>query len=216
MVRTRTGIFTREVLDMSGTERPITENINTPLGEKMRLIRFRISKERPRFSEEIRLIPGGLVRTVVVLFLLAQAAAQVIVRFSAHPPWPELSQNMRFLAAAGAVTAISIPIAAVLFLVGYIYRDAKRRGMNATLWTVLVLVLMPAYFVTGFIIYFLLREPLPYECPHCGAVVSARFNYCPACKFNLRPACPNCRREVKLGDRYCPHCAHALAESSGQ
>ena len=83
-------------------------------------------------------------------------------------------------------------------------RDAKRRGMNSTLWTVLVLILLPAYFVTGFIIYFLLREPLPYKCSRCNAVVSARFNYCPECKFNLRPSCPSCRREVRLGDRYCP------------
>jgi hypothetical protein len=118
------------------------------------------------------------------------------------------------LAVAGLVTAASIPIAAFLFLVAYINRDAARRGMNSTLWTVLVLILMPAYFVTGFIIYFLLREPLPYNCPQCNAVVSARYNYCPGCKFNLRPACPACRREVRLDDRYCPHCAQELAEAA--
>ena len=56
----------------------------------------------------------------------------------------------------------------------------------------------------------LVREPLPYNCPQCSAVVSARFNYCPACKFNLRPACSNCRREVRLTDRFCPHCAQEL------
>ncbi len=199
---------------MSGTERPITENINTPLGEKMRLIRFRMSRERLRFADEIRLIPGKLVWTVVVLFAIVQAAAQVIVYVSRHTPWPELSRNMTILATAGAATAVSVPFAALLFLIGYVNRDAKRRGMNSTLWTVLVLVLMPAYFVTGFIIYFLLREPLPYNCPHCNAVVSARFNYCPACKFNLRPACPNCRREVQLEDRFCPNCAHALTETA--
>jgi len=215
MIPGKTG-FIREVFDMSGTERPITENIHTPLGEKMRLIRFRMSTERLRFSEEIRLIPARLVWTCVVLFLLAEIAGQVIVRVTANPPWPELSRNMQFLATAGAVSAVAIPFTAVLLLVGYINHDAKRRGMNSTLWTVLVLILMPAYFVTGFVVYFLLREPLPYDCPHCGAVVSARFNYCPACKFNLRPACPNCRREVRLGDRYCPHCAQALAVGSGQ
>ena len=199
---------------MTGKE--LMENINTPLSEKMRLIRFRMSKERLRFSEEIRLIPAKLVWTVVALFLAAQAVTQVVIRLDPRPPWPELSYNMRLLAAAGATTAVAIPFALFLFLVGYINRDAKRRGMNSTLWTVLVLVLLPAYFVTGFIIYFLVREPLPYNCPHCNTVVSARFNYCPACKFNLRPACPNCRREVQLSDRYCPHCAQALTENSGQ
>lgn len=199
---------------MSGTEGPITENVNTPLGEKMRLIRFRMTKERLRFRDEIRQIPGRMVWTVVALFLIAQIAVQVVLYVTGQTPWPELSRNMTMLAAAGAVSAASIPVAAFLFLVGYVNRDAKRRGMNSTLWTVLVVILIPAYFVTGFIAYFLLREPLPYNCPHCNTLVSARFNYCPACKFNLRPACPNCRREVRLEDRYCPHCAHELAEAA--
>ncbi len=200
---------------MSGTERSVTESINS-LGEKVRLIRFRMAKERLRFSEEIRLISGKLVWTVVVLYFLALAAVQVILYYTGETPWPELSRRMQILAGAGAVTAITIPLAAVIFLVGYVNRDAKRRGMNSTLWTVLVLVLMPAYLVTGFVVYFLLREPLPYSCPQCQAVVSARFNYCPACKFNLRPTCPACRREVRLDDRYCPHCSQELAVSSGQ
>ncbi len=195
---------------MSGIERPTTEPGNTPLGEKVRLIRFRMSKERVRFSEEIRIIPRKIILLVASLFVIAQIAVQTILAFTRETPWPELSHNMTLLAAAGIVTAVSIPAAAFIFLIAYINRDAKRRGMNSTLWTVLVLILLPAYFVTGFIIYFLLREPLLYNCSQCNALVSARFNYCPECKFNLRPSCPNCRREVRLGDRYCPHCAQDL------
>jgi hypothetical protein len=198
---------------MTGTEKPITGTAHTSLDEKLRLIRFRMSKERLRFSEEIRLIPRKLVLLVAALFVIAHVAFQIVVAYS-QSPWPELSRNLTMLAVAGLVTAASIPIAAFLFLVAYINRDAARRGMNSTLWTVLVLILMPAYFVTGFIIYFLLREPLLYNCPQCNAVVSARYNYCPGCKFNLRPACPACRREVRLNDRYCPHCAQELAEAA--
>lgn len=198
---------------MTGTEKPITGTAHTSLDEKVRLIRFRMSKERLRFSEEIRLIPRKLVLLVAALFVIAHVAFQIVVAYS-QSPWPELSRDLTMLATAGLVTAASIPIAAFLFLVAYINRDAARRGMNSTLWTVLVLILMPAYFVTGFIIYFLLREPLPYNCPQCNAVVSARYNYCPGCKFNLRPACPACRREVRLDDRYCPHCAQELAEAA--
>ena len=98
---------------------------------------------------------------------------------------------MNILAVAGAVTGISIPIAIIILLVGYVNRDAKRREMNSTLWTILIVVLIPAYFVTGFIFYFLLRDPLPLDCPQCDATVSARFNYCPDCKFNLRPHAPS-------------------------
>jgi len=123
---------------------------------------------------------------------------------------------MNILAVAGAVTGISLPIAIIILLVGYVNRDAKRREMNSTLWTILIVVLIPAYFVTGFIFYFLLRDPLPLDCPQCDATVSARFNYCPDCKFNLRPTCPQCSREVRLADRFCSYCAFELAGHSSK
>jgi RNA polymerase subunit RPABC4/transcription elongation factor Spt4 len=97
-----------------------------------------------------------------------------------------------------------------LFHFGYVNRDAKRRNMNSTLWTLLVIVLFPAYLAIGFIIYFLVREPLPYTCPQCPATVNARFNFCPNCKYNLRPACPQCQREVFDDDKFCPYCATEL------
>jgi hypothetical protein len=199
---------------MTGIEQHPTESGNTSMEEKVRLIRFRMSKERFRFSEEIRLIPRDIVLLVVALFVLAQAIVQGILTVTDKLPWPELSRSMAHLAGAVLVTAVAAFVAAFIFLVAYVNRDAHRRGMNSTLWTVLVLVLLPAYFVTGFIIYFLLREPLPYPCPQCHAEVSARFNYCPECKHNLRPACPNCRREVRPGDRYCPHCAMDLSKTA--
>src|SRR5262249_10534931 len=93
---------------------------------------------------------------------------------------------------------------------GYVYRDARRRGMNAVLWTLLVIILLPAWLLLGFVIYFLVREPLPYHCTQCGAMVSARFNYCPNCKYHLRPACSHCQREVGEFDPYCPHCGNDI------
>ena len=43
-----------------------------------------------------------------------------------------------------------------LLLIGYINRDAKRRGMSPTLWTI-VAVLIPNGL--GIILYFILRQP---------------------------------------------------------
>jgi RNA polymerase subunit RPABC4/transcription elongation factor Spt4 len=63
-------------------------------------------------------------------------------------------------------------------------------------------------------VYFLMREPLPYPCPQCGTSVGARFNFCPNCKCNLHPSCPNCKREVAETDKYCPYCAHELGTAS--
>jgi hypothetical protein len=82
--------------------------------------------------------------------------------------------------------------------------------MSAGLWTFLVIVLSPAYFAIGFILYFLMRTPLPYACPQCGKMVGARFNYCPNCKCNLHPSCPQCKQEVAEDDKYCPNCAYDL------
>ncbi len=184
-----------------------------PISEKMRLIRFRMTREHTRFSTELRLIPRRLVLVTIALFVIAQAIVQTVIHYTSVLPFAEFSRQTNALIAAGICTLASIPIAAILFLIGYVYRDAKRRQMNATLWTILVVILLPAWLALGFIIYFLLREPLPYPCPQCGANVSARFNFCPTCKFNLRPACPQCRREVQIEDRFCPHCSAELTPS---
>jgi hypothetical protein len=114
----------------------------------------------------------------------------------------------------GIITGVSLMIAMMIFMVGYVNADAKRRGMNSTLWTFLVLVLMPGYLVLGFIIYLLMREPLPFPCPQCGATVGARFNYCPNCKCNLHPTCPQCKREVVEGDKFCAFCGQDLGAAA--
>jgi RNA polymerase subunit RPABC4/transcription elongation factor Spt4 len=191
-------------------QQPVSE----PFSEKLRRIRFRMKKETFRFSDEIRLVPRWLVAWVVLLYVVALVTSITLNLYGITnngEPWPPgypLAQGALIM--AGIVTAIAIPVACVLLLIGYVNRDAKRRGMNSTLWTLLVITLVPAYLATGFIIYFLVREPLPYDCPHCGSLVSARFNYCPNCAYNLHPTCPRCRREVNYTDRFCPYCGYTL------
>jgi len=53
------------------------------------------------------------------------------------------------LALAGIVTGVSLVIATVLFSIAYVNRDAKRRGMNSALWTILVIILLPAWDSSG-------------------------------------------------------------------
>ncbi len=188
------------------------EPLDLHFGERMRLIRFRMKREHLRFAEEIRLIPRAVFWVAIVLFVLAQIIAQLVrIANGGTPLWPELSTRANALGVAGIVALVSIPVAAVLFLIAYVNRDAARRGMNAALWTFIVILLLPAWAVTGFLIYFLLREPLPFDCPQCGKTVSAKFNFCPNCKYNLRPTCPQCKHEVGADDRFCPHCAYQLA-----
>jgi hypothetical protein len=193
------------------------QKVSGSFNERMRLIRLRRKKENLRFWEEFRIVPRGLIWMMVVLFLIAQAIAFSVNRwFLIHEPdgifAPELRDTpfWSFLALAGVVTAVALVTASFVFLIGYVNRDSKRRGMNSTLWTLLVIVLLPAWTFIGFLIYFLMREPMPYDCPQCGKSVGARFNFCPNCKCNLHPSCPNCKHEVVETDKFCPYCAQDL------
>ncbi len=172
----------------------------------MRTIRWRMANEKTSFAAEIRLIPDWLVAVVGALFVAAHVISQFVIS-RGRLPWPEWSPDLNRLAMAGAVTGAGVAIAAFIFLMAYINRDAKRRGMRYVLWT-FIAILVP--YLIGVIVYFLVREPLLYPCPHCGKTVSARFNFCPRCKFNLRPTCPQCKHEVRVGDHFCPNCGCEL------
>jgi hypothetical protein len=192
------------------------QRVNDSWNERMRLIRFRRKREHLHFWQEFKIVPRWLVWTVVSLFLLAQAFALAVnlsgVANNGDVFPPELKDHptLAALALAGMITAVSLVIGSVILLTGYVNRDAKRRGMNSALWTFLVIILSPGYLMIGFIIYFLMREPLPYDCPQCGAKVDARHNFCSNCKCNLHPTCPQCKREVVESDKYCPYCGQEL------
>jgi hypothetical protein len=192
------------------------QKVSGSFNERVRLIRLRRKKEHLRFWEEFRIIPNGVIYTVVALFLIAQVVAYFVNRWNAvhygelFPYELRDTPAMAYLALAGIITGVSLVMATIIFWVAYVNRDAKRRGMNSAVWTLLVIVLLPAWTFVGFLIYFLMREPLPYPCPQCGKSVGARFNFCPNCKCNLHPSCPNCKREVVETDKFCPYCATEL------
>jgi hypothetical protein len=198
------------------------QRASNSFNERMRLIRFRRKRENLRFWDEFKLVPRWLVTVVVLLFILAQAIAYIVNtkglanNGEIFPPELKNDPALASLALAGIITGIALVIAPFLFLFGYVNRDAKRRGMNSTLWTLLVILLFPAYFAIGFIIYFLMREPLPYPCPQCGNSVGARFNFCPNCKCNLYPSCSQCKREVAETDKFCPYCGNDLKATADE
>ena len=199
---------------MSDYQQKVTGSFN----ERMRLNRLRRQKEKLRFWEEFRIVPTWLKALVAVLYVLAMVIGISVNLSHAHNPNgndmfpPELRDHpeLASLALAGMITAASIGLAIFIFMIAYVNRDAKRRGMNSALWTLLVLILSPGWLIIGFITYFLMREPLPYPCPQCAASVSARFNFCPNCKCNLHPSCPQCKREVAELDKFCPNCGNDL------
>jgi hypothetical protein len=197
---------------MSDYQQRITESFQ----ERKRLNQLRRRKEKLRFWDEFQIIPRWLVVLVLVLYVMALAIAIFINLDAAHrggelfPPGLQDRPGLASLALAGVVTVVSLLLTSLIFMIAYVNRDASRRGMNSTLWTILVLIFLPTWGLIGLVIYLLMREPLPYPCPECGTTVNARFNFCPNCKCNLHPTCPQCKREVGELDKFCPHCGNDL------
>lgn len=73
---------------------------------------------------------------------------------------------------------IFVFVAAMISLGVWTYNDAKGRGVNAVLWTVVVL-LVPNFM--GLLIYFLTARKEAVICGNCGKVFSADSNFCPNC-----------------------------------
>ena len=68
--------------------------------------------------------------------------------------------------------------AAYFLLAGYIYADARLRGMPPIPWAALA-VLIPN--CVGFVLYFVLRKPMLHPCPDCGRGVAPDAAFCPRC-----------------------------------
>jgi double zinc ribbon protein len=199
---------------MADYQQKITDSLN----ERKRLNQLRRRKEKLRFWSEFGIVPRWLKVLVALLYLIAVGVALTINASFRNGPNgnemfpPDLKDmpGLAQLALFGVVTLMSLFIASFIFMIAYVNRDASRRGMNSALWTILVLIFLPTWGLIGFVIYLLMREPLPYPCPECGTVVNARFNFCPNCKCNLHPSCPQCKLEVGELDKFCPHCGNDL------
>ena len=101
----------------------------------------------------------------------------------------------------------AVPIAIYVLLLGYVWGDARRRGMNHVMWTLLALFIPSA---VGLILYFILRDPVPVPCPSCAAPARKGHAYCASCGTAVRAACPHCRQPVEAGWRNCASCGQAL------
>ena len=114
--------------------------------------------------------------------------------------WPRNSQ-LAFIFLLPLFFFLIIP------LYGYVYGDAKRRGMRYVMWTLLA-IFVPDFI--GVIIYFILRDPLPLDCPSCHNLVPSKFTFCPHCGNALRPHCPQCGKSVERAWTNCGYCGTKL------
>lgn len=105
---------------------------------------------------------------------------------------------------------LSIVIILAFAIGAYVYRDARRRGMNAVLWC-LIAVFAPS--MIGLIIYMLIRGNYSdLRCPKCNSPVKDVYVICPNCGTKLRPSCPSCAMPVEPDWKMCPRCTCPLPE----
>src|SRR5258708_39591788 len=93
--------------------------------ERMRLIRLRRKKERPRFLQELRIVPKWLIWMLFSLWVLAQVLGLLINLSGAVNNgrlFPnELSDHpvVASLALGGIITGVAIAISTLLLMLGY-------------------------------------------------------------------------------------------------
>ena len=116
--------------------------------------------------------------------------------------WPEPAKDILLL-------SLIAPLFAVVWilLIGYIYGDAERRGMRQWLWVLLAIFIPDAI---GIILYFILRDPMPFYCSRVAArTTKSTYTFCPNCSTPLRPTCTQCGHGIERGWKHCPNCGAA-------
>jgi hypothetical protein len=157
------------------------------------------SENQSVLTREIKIVPTWAWGLAAIVFVAAQWFFNIAMVHHSHPIAAWARPLLGILAGVGG--------GAYLLLLGYVNRDAKRRGMSPTLWT-LVAILIPN--ALGILLYFVLRQPLTSGCPQCGTHVQIDFNFCPRCNCKLSMSCQQCKRPVRMEDVYCPFCGTSL------
>ena len=157
------------------------------------------TEKRTRFADELHVIPTWARVVAVLVFLAVQIGMIVVEAQEAHP----LPLWGRVLGGFFA----GIVVGCYVLLIGYINRDAGRRGMNRLGWTLLAIFIPNAL---GIILFFLLRNPLAMHCAKCGNTVQGGFSYCPRCGADLGLHCPRCRHGIRPEDVFCCICGNSL------
>ena len=146
-----------------------------------------------------RVIPSGGWLAAGIVCAVFGLLTSFVVTLAGDMPWP-----------LKLIIPILIPLmlGGYTLLVGYVYGDARRRGMRYVMWTLLAIFLANGI---GIILYFILRDPLLVYCPHCGAGVLPSHAFCPRCGAGVQPACRACHRTVQIGWTHCAWCGNQLS-----
>ncbi len=156
-----------------------------------------------RFTEELSVIPRTARIIAACVWIAATSGLVLLVRSGADRELATAPPALRIF----LIGFFPIVLTIYALLIGYVYADAKRRGMHYVMWTLLAMFIPDGI---GIILYFVLRDPPMRACPSCAQLAKSGFTFCPHCGTSLLPTCPNCGRGVELGWSNCPHCGTKL------
>lgn len=159
------------------------------------------------FKQEVRIIPAvaWVVAVMVMLLWFALAVPALLAHHQLRPESTQLPAPILH----GLLTFAGVVMGLWVVMVFYVNADSARRQMNRWLWTLLVIFIPNAI---GFIVYFLMRQPIGRPCGKCSATIRPEYTYCPACGAATAPSCPSCHRPVDTGWSCCAYCGTKLGE----
>jgi len=155
-----------------------------------------------KLNDDARLIPVWSMVVATVAFVVVEYYFWLVFPAQRHHAPPPLGFRIYFNLSWGVVAAL------YFLMVGYVSKDAPRRGMSSRFWMMLCFV-MPGGI--GAVLYFLLRAAEISSCPACGTHVQSDFHFCPQCNYQLTASCGNCFRTVRTTDQFCTRCGHELS-----
>jgi Double zinc ribbon len=155
-------------------------------------------------NDDTRLIPTWSVVAAALAFVLVEYYFWLVAPEQRHHAPPALGLRVYFNLSWGLLASL------YCLMLGYVSKDAPRRGMNTRFW-MMVCLAMPGGI--GAVLYFLLRQPQVSHCPACGTHVQSDFHFCPQCSRQLTASCGNCFRSVRTSDQFCTRCGHELSTS---
>ncbi|MCQ2752242.1 MAG: zinc ribbon domain-containing protein [Coriobacteriales bacterium] len=118
-----------------------------------------------------------------------------------------------------------------LLAIYWVHNDAKERGANAKVWTIIAII--P---IAGLIAYCLLRPKFTYaeqdeinrdmeltsrqlrnygNCSKCSYPIERNYIVCPSCGSKLRNVCNHCGYILEPDWAFCPACANAVYDIQG-
>jgi zinc-ribbon domain len=119
---------------------------------------------------------GGMLIGVAGTLFNANKGGQLCALGASFPVLASIAaRGAGFGLLAGVVIAIWI------LGLGYVYADARRRGMPPILWT-LIAAFIPN--LLGFLLYFALRRPIALPCPNCGQANAPGQRFCSWCGYH--------------------------------